>query len=402
MTQLRLFQARPVVALVRGAIGVVTIATFAVSPASGQKDDLAFINGSGSDQSATYDGPTALERGHYAVVIDLDENRLYFKQGDLTLWSAPVGTGTGMRVITNDNDWEFSTPTGQFQVQYKERDPIWIAPDWYYIENDLPVPPANDPSRHREGVLGVAAVYISPSLAIHGTDKPELIGERVSHGCIRLENRYAMRLYHNVQIGTEVIIVGGEQVKKNARVVDLRKGYDPSLASKGGRKKASVDKVYQRWIEMDTDELADVLEEELEEDVDDSRWDEVALILVDRAQNENDEALDVLFERSLDLPTRAIEREWGTLLADVYRRAPEWTLEMLSGRTPRERRRLAGMMVEASVTLYGGDLESRSTPWPTSRLSREAVGRRAGRGWDLLAEAERRHRTRTGTARTRD
>src|SRR5690606_31429096 len=136
-----------------------------------------------------------------------------------------------------------------------ERNPVWIAPDWFYVENNLPIPPANDPSRYMTGTLGVAAIYISPSLAIHGTDRPELIGQRVSHGCIRLENRYAERLFRNVQVGTEVIIVGGEEARKNARVVDLREGYDPSLASKGGRPPPPADPVLERWKRMETSRL---------------------------------------------------------------------------------------------------------------------------------------------------
>src|SRR5690606_358254 len=112
----------------------------------------------------------------------------------------------------DDRDWDFSTPNGVFQVQFKERDPVWIAEDWYFIENGLPVPPPNDRSRYFPGGLGAAAVYFSRELAIHGTDKPELLGQRVSHGCIRLSNADALRLYHNVQVGTEVVIVGGEDI----------------------------------------------------------------------------------------------------------------------------------------------------------------------------------------------
>ena len=55
-------------------------------------------------------------------------------------------------------------------------------------------------------------MYIGQDLAIHGTERPELLGQRVSHGCIRLENKFAQRLYHNVQIGTPVVIIGGEQL----------------------------------------------------------------------------------------------------------------------------------------------------------------------------------------------
>jgi lipoprotein-anchoring transpeptidase ErfK/SrfK len=382
--------------LMAGALGGLLISS---GPLAGQAEVFA---SSSIDVAAALGGePTALDRGRYAVVIDLDENRLYFKQGDLTLWSAPVGTGTGMRVITEDDDWDFSTPTGRFQVQYKERDPVWIAPDWYFVENNLPVPPANHPSRHMEGTLGAAAVYISPSLAIHGTNRPELIGDRVSHGCIRLENRYAKRLYHNVQIGTEVIIVGGEEIRENARVVDLREGYDPSLASRGGGRPPPVDRDYARWSRMETEELLTVLDVQLEAELDESRWDEVAILLLNRARSDDDEALDGLLARSRDLQSVAIEREWATFIADIYRRSTLRTLEAMSQLDLRQRRHVADLIVAASVTLYNGDLEATSVPWPTRRISSEMVSDEGRRGWDALVRAEREHRNRIQTASTR-
>src|SRR5690554_6183128 len=82
----------------------------------------------------------ALAKGRYAVVVDLDVNLLHFRQGDVTLWSAPIGTGTGLMMQDGDDDWDFSTPNGVFQVKFKERDPVWIAEDWYFVENGLPVP----------------------------------------------------------------------------------------------------------------------------------------------------------------------------------------------------------------------------------------------------------------------
>lgn len=41
---------------------------------------------------------------------------------------------------------------------------------------------------------------------IHGTDKPWLIGQAVSHGCIRMFSRDAAELYYKVFIGTPVHI----------------------------------------------------------------------------------------------------------------------------------------------------------------------------------------------------
>jgi hypothetical protein len=368
----------------------------AAAPAVAQVGELALNS---KTEAVQADEKNALDRGRYAVLIDLDENMLYFMQGEMTLWAAPVGTGTGMRVITNDNDWDFSTPTGRFQVKYKERDPIWIAPDWYFVENNLPVPSKNHPSRYMTGTLGAAAVYISPHLAIHGTDRPELIGQRVSHGCIRLENRYAKRLYHNVQVGTEVIIVGGEHVRENARVVDLRRGYDPSLAVRPARRTQAADQTYERWKAMDSDRLLRVLDQQLAGDLKESRWDEVAIMLLDRARTDDDEALAGLFARASDLPTAEIEREWATFLADAYRRSTVRTLEAMSELSLRQRRLAATLIVSAAVTLYNGDLEAPSVPWPTNRITPAMVPNDAGRGWEALVAAEREHRNRIRTAR---
>jgi len=41
---------------------------------------------------------------------------------------------------------------------------------------------------------------------IHGTNKPWSIGQAVSHGCIRMNNRDAAELYNKVIIGTSVHI----------------------------------------------------------------------------------------------------------------------------------------------------------------------------------------------------
>jgi hypothetical protein len=50
------------------------------------------------------------------VVVDLDVNQLRFMDGERVLWSAPVGTGTGLQLRSKDGEWDFSTPTGVFLV----------------------------------------------------------------------------------------------------------------------------------------------------------------------------------------------------------------------------------------------------------------------------------------------
>jgi lipoprotein-anchoring transpeptidase ErfK/SrfK len=44
-------------------------------------------------------------------------------------------------------------------------------------------------------------------LAIHGTNRPDLIGQNVSNGCIRVSNAAITVLAEHVSIGTPVDIV---------------------------------------------------------------------------------------------------------------------------------------------------------------------------------------------------
>lgn len=331
---------------------------------------------------------TALARGRYAVVIDLDQNRLFFKQGDLTLWSARVGTGTGLRLKDDDREWNFATPNGVFHVQYKEQNPAWNAPDWYFVENGLPVPPPGDSSRVFPGGLGAAALFIENDLAIHGTNRPELLGQRVSHGCIRLSNRDALRLYHNVQVGTEVLIVGGrdlpERVVTPAQVQaeKSKRTFDPT-------RPAAADPVLEEWKALETPDLLVVLRNELWLDEESSRWPEVAAILLERGLGEDDEALRGLMTQVGRLPDRRLEREYSTFLADAYGRGALRTLAAISRLDERRREEVARAIVDATMNLYHGDFEDPTAPWPTARVPRSVVGDDAERGWDLLAAAER-------------
>ena len=52
----------------------------------------------------------------------------------------------------------------------------------------------------------VAAVLSRKGYGIHGTNEPELIGQQVSHGCIRMLNEDVEELFDVVSIGTPVSI----------------------------------------------------------------------------------------------------------------------------------------------------------------------------------------------------
>lgn len=149
--------------------------------------------------------------GRY-IVVHLKENRVFVFEGDRAIWSAPAGTGTGFELETSQHHWNFSTPRGLMRVLRMEKDPIWEAPDWHFVQKGLPIPPANSPSRRIPGGMGTTALYLGDGIAIHGTGSPQLVlnpdpeARKVSHGCIRLTNEAARELMHMVDVGTPVLI----------------------------------------------------------------------------------------------------------------------------------------------------------------------------------------------------
>jgi lipoprotein-anchoring transpeptidase ErfK/SrfK len=163
------------------------------------------------EREVVADQPLVREEGRY-VVVHLAENRVFVFDGPRAVWSAPAGTGTGFRLDTGQHRWKFSTPKGMFRIQRMEKDPLWEAPDWHFVEKGLPIPSLNSPSRLMKGVMGTTAIYLGDGIAIHGTNQPALLlnpdpeRRRVSHGCIRLTNEAARTLMHMVAVGTPVLI----------------------------------------------------------------------------------------------------------------------------------------------------------------------------------------------------
>ena len=166
---------------------------------------LAIAHGAEREGTARYRDPPVNVSGRY-IVISLRENRLHLMEQERVIWSTSVGTGTGTRLEGAGQKWDFSTPRGMFRIQRKEKNPVWIVPDWAFVERGEPIPPIDSPKRREPGMLGTTAMYLGEGIAVHGTNRPELLGQNVSHGCIRMTNEAARQLYHEVEVGTPVII----------------------------------------------------------------------------------------------------------------------------------------------------------------------------------------------------
>lgn len=202
--------------------------------------------------------------GHPYLVISIEEHRLWYREGDSVLFTAAVATGSG-KVLERDGDdmhWRFETPRGRLAVVAKDSAPIWVAPDWHYVETaqrrglgvvrlergkEIPtgdggafavvgtdvvkrdvagrvtpvpqgegneavaggnilIPPHGTRQRKYLGILGSHRLALGDGYAIHGTNSPESIGHSVSHGCVRLLNSDIAILYAMVPVGTPVFI----------------------------------------------------------------------------------------------------------------------------------------------------------------------------------------------------
>ena len=146
-------------------------------------------------------------KGNY-IVIDTAKNILYLKNGDRVLHQAVVSTGSG-RVLIDPNKkerkWVFDSPRGEFKVKSKIVEPVWVKPDWAFIEEGTDVP-KNYNDRIEEGVLGDYALGIGNGYFIHGTLYTRLLGKPVTHGCIRVGDNDLKIIYKSAKIGTKVYI----------------------------------------------------------------------------------------------------------------------------------------------------------------------------------------------------
>jgi lipoprotein-anchoring transpeptidase ErfK/SrfK len=141
------------------------------------------------------------------LVVDTESNRLTMRQGSAVLLTAIVGTGSRQFVKEETGrNWYFESPAGSLAVLGKERNPVWIRPDWSYVEENMPVPPENDPDRIVRDVLGKYALLLGNGYKIHGTKWTSLLGTHFTHGCISVGDENLEILYKSVKTGTKVYI----------------------------------------------------------------------------------------------------------------------------------------------------------------------------------------------------
>lgn len=197
------------------------------------------------------------------IVVSIADHRLTYRHGDDVLFTTRVATGSGKVLARGGgNQWKFETPRGRLVVLSKEQDPVWVPPDWHYVEvahkkkldllklqrgtdhalsdgsvltvqgnnvvrklsdgtleilepgegrelivdGQVVVPPFGTNQRKFPGVLGTHRLNLGDGYALHGTNAPTSIGTSVSHGCVRLRDEDAETLFRIVPVGTPVFI----------------------------------------------------------------------------------------------------------------------------------------------------------------------------------------------------
>lgn len=201
----------------------------------------------------------AERHGGLKVVVLLEERQLAVMRGEDTLMVAPVAVGMDTTIHFGDRRWTFETPRGKRTVLRKEKDPVWIPPEWHYAEvaskrglklahlragrtvsladgraltikdgrvglvqwggfTPLPadeeivfdgtlfVPPHGTANRRIPGELGRFKLDMGNGYLLHGTPYENTIGDAATHGCVRLYEEDIAWLYENVPVGTAVFI----------------------------------------------------------------------------------------------------------------------------------------------------------------------------------------------------
>jgi len=191
-----------------------------------------------------------LHDSDFVITVSTTENHVYARRNGQLVFDAVCSTGKGTTLRAGGETMIFRTPIGRFRIQSKEEHPMWVPPDWHFIEqarengmsvvhlergqrlgdlyvsgNDvvsngypleqgelitrggaIVIPPVGTRQRQFPDLLGDYRLNLGDGYALHGTQAVSQLGRSVSHGCVRLANEDIARLYSMANVGDEVVI----------------------------------------------------------------------------------------------------------------------------------------------------------------------------------------------------
>lgn len=145
-------------------------------------------------------------RGTY-LIVDTGRNLMTVVENDRKTLTAVCSTGSGRALSDPERRrmWVFTTPRGEFVIRARYRNPVWIRPDWAFLEEGEPIP-RSLADRMAPLELGAYAMDLGDGYLIHGTLYQRALGLSITHGCIRLGDRDLEKVFASVRIGTPVYI----------------------------------------------------------------------------------------------------------------------------------------------------------------------------------------------------
>ncbi len=146
----------------------------------------ALLRGSSTQQGRNFVSNVA---NNSRLVVDLSDRRSYVYHNEQLSASYPVAIGK--------EGWQ--TPTGSFKVLQMRKNPVWRHP----LTGEVVQKGVNNPLGSRW--IGFWSDGRS-QIGFHGTNDKQLVGQAVSHGCLRMENQDIEKIYEKVAIGTPVIV----------------------------------------------------------------------------------------------------------------------------------------------------------------------------------------------------
>lgn len=124
-----------------------------------------------------------------ALIVSLSERRVTLYEAGDAIVHYDIAVG--------QDDWQ--TPTGEFSVMDKRKHPAWQHPITGQV---FQAGPENPLGSRWIGFWSDGQYFIG----FHGTNQEDLIGQAVSHGCIRMRDRDIQALYDQIAIGIPVIV----------------------------------------------------------------------------------------------------------------------------------------------------------------------------------------------------
>ncbi|MEW6686830.1 MAG: L,D-transpeptidase [Candidatus Edwardsbacteria bacterium] len=176
----------------------------------------------------------ALKTDQFYLVVNSRNGRFYLKKRDKVVYEGPCGVGLGKKKFPDEKaqlkEWDFETPLGERIVKEVIKDPYWIRPNWFWLEQGLTVPPPDsmiiipDYLTFEEAIL--AYEELTPEERLLVKNVPGYLGKykidlgngyfvhfgeiskefRVSHGCIRVSKEDLEILQQVLKKGSSVFI----------------------------------------------------------------------------------------------------------------------------------------------------------------------------------------------------